>query len=231
MKTRIISLIVVAILALGIAATAQVAKSHARPNAKAGTKTESFGKCRKMAEELGLTTEQKQKIAEIVKGYFAEIKPILQSSITPQEKKAQIEPIRTNAVNSIMAVLTPDQQAKAKEMGLPEKMLRPMKNRAAGIERALSQLNLTEQQKTSIKSIFETSREKAKAIKEDTSLTQEQKKTQFMELKQATHEQVMSVLTPEQQQKLQDMIAKGKQGRQDGQTQNKRAASQKARVK
>lgn len=229
MRTRIIAVIVLAVFALGIAATAQVAKSQNRENVK----MQAGAKCRIPAEKLGLTPDQRESIAGIAKAYYAEIKPILQSNATPEEKKAQIEPIRARAIDAIMAQLTPEQQAKAREMGLVDKMLRPFHNRAAkGIMYALSQLGLTEQQKAAIKDIFQISREKAKTIKDNTALTPEQKRVQFKELRTATHDQVMSVLTPEQQQKLQEMIEKHKQkGPRDGQTQKQRPAGQKTRVK
>lgn len=234
MKKRIIAAIVLALFTLGIGATAQVNRPKTRPNTtKAEAKVNCIDGARMIAEKLGLTTEQKQRIADIAKAYFDQIKPILQSNITKEEKIAQIEPVRARAIDSIMAVLTPEQQAKARDMGLADRMLRPLKNHAAaGIMYALSQLNLSEQQKTTIKAILEDSHVRAKAIKENTTLTPEQKRVQFAELKKATHDQIMNMLTPEQQQKLNEMLAKQRQQKQrDGQPKPERPAGQKTRVK
>ena len=66
-------------------------------------------------------------------------------------------------------------------------------------------LNLTDQQKADLKSIRENERQQAQAIKNDTSLTAEQKKAKFKELRKSSHEQMMAKLSPEQQQKFQEM--------------------------
>jgi len=66
-------------------------------------------------------------------------------------------------------------------------------------------LNLTDQQKADLKGIRDNERQQAQAIKNDTSLTAEQKKAKFKELRKSSHEQMMAKLTPEQQQKFKEM--------------------------
>lgn len=66
-------------------------------------------------------------------------------------------------------------------------------------------LNLTDQQKADLKSIRENQRQQAQAIKNDTSLTPEQKKAKFKELRKSSHEQMMAKLTPDQQKKFKEM--------------------------
>ena len=66
-------------------------------------------------------------------------------------------------------------------------------------------LNLTPEQKADLKSIRENERQQAQAIKNDTSLTAEQKKAKFKELRKSSHEQMMAKLTPDQQKKLKEM--------------------------
>jgi Spy/CpxP family protein refolding chaperone len=66
-------------------------------------------------------------------------------------------------------------------------------------------LNLTADQQAAIKSIHENFRQQAQAIKNDSSLTPNQKKAKFKELRKSTHEQMMAKLTPEQQQKLKQL--------------------------
>jgi periplasmic protein CpxP/Spy len=62
------------------------------------------------------------------------------------------------------------------------------------------QLNLTQEQQSQLKPIFQKQHQAAKAMKEDTSLTQDQKKAKFKSLRQETMAQVNPILTPEQQQ-------------------------------
>ena len=66
-------------------------------------------------------------------------------------------------------------------------------------------LNLTPDQQTAIQSIHENFRQQAQTIKNDSSLTPDQKKAKFKELRKSTHEQMMAKLTPDQQQKLKEM--------------------------
>src|SRR5690348_15049077 len=66
-------------------------------------------------------------------------------------------------------------------------------------------LNLSDQQKADLKSIRDNERQQAQAIKNDTSLSAEQKKAKFKELRKSSHEQMMAKLTPEQQQKFKEM--------------------------
>jgi Spy/CpxP family protein refolding chaperone len=95
-------------------------------------------------------------------------------------------------------------------------------NRAAYMAK---KLNLTQDQQTQLKPIFEKQHEQAKAIKNDSSLTADQKKEKFQSLRQGTMAQVNNILTPEQQQQWQQMKAKHQHGS-NGETQPPAAAPQ-----
>ena len=81
-------------------------------------------------------------------------------------------------------------------------------------------LNLSQQQQDQLKPIFDQTRQQAQAIKNDTSLTQDQKKEKLQALRQSTQSQVNGILTPEQQQQWAQMKQNGmqrmKEGRQRG---------------
>jgi Spy/CpxP family protein refolding chaperone len=72
-------------------------------------------------------------------------------------------------------------------------------------QRFAEALNLTPEQQTDLKSIHENERQQAQAIKNDSSLTADQKKAKFKELRKSSREQMMAKLTPEQQQKFKEM--------------------------
>lgn len=76
-------------------------------------------------------------------------------------------------------------------------------------------LNLTPEQQSDLKSIRENERQQFQAIKNDSSLTQDQKKAKFKEIRKSSHEQMMAKLTPDQQQKFKEM-RKGHRGRWHG---------------
>jgi Spy/CpxP family protein refolding chaperone len=64
-------------------------------------------------------------------------------------------------------------------------------------------MNLTQDQKTKMSDLRKNFKEQRDAIKNDASLTQEQKKTKMQELSKTQREQMKNILTPEQQQKMQ----------------------------
>ena len=74
--------------------------------------------------------------------------------------------------------------------------------------RMAKKLNLSQDQQNQLKPIFENQHQQARAIKSDSSLTQDQKKEKFQSLRQDTMAKVNNILTPEQQQQWQQMRAK-----------------------
>lgn len=73
------------------------------------------------------------------------------------------------------------------------------------------QLNLTDDQKAKLKPILEDQAKQLKAVHDDTSLSQEQKRTKFREIHEATHSQVKAVLTAEQQKKFAELKEEAKE--------------------
>src|SRR5258707_15042412 len=69
-------------------------------------------------------------------------------------------------------------------------------------EKFAKELNLTPDQQAELKSIRENMKQQAQAIKNDSSLTADQKKAKFKELHKSSHEQMMAKLTPDQQAKF-----------------------------
>ncbi|MGB9642894.1 MAG: Spy/CpxP family protein refolding chaperone [Candidatus Ratteibacteria bacterium] len=65
-----------------------------------------------------------------------------------------------------------------------------------------SQLNLTEEQKAKIQEIQKSRRDQLSALKEDTTLSHEQKREKMRTIMESTQKQMDEILTPEQKQKL-----------------------------
>jgi Spy/CpxP family protein refolding chaperone len=65
-------------------------------------------------------------------------------------------------------------------------------------ENEMANLNLSDDQKAQVKKIHEDLRTQAEAVKNDTTMTADQKRAKMHELHKAAHEQTMQVLTPEQ---------------------------------
>lgn len=75
-------------------------------------------------------------------------------------------------------------------------------------ERMAKQLGLSEDQKTQIKAINESYRPQFDALRDDASLTKEQRREKFQALQKERVAKVDAVLTPEQRTKAQEMRAK-----------------------
>jgi Spy/CpxP family protein refolding chaperone len=75
-------------------------------------------------------------------------------------------------------------------------------------------LNLTQEQQASLKPIFADEAKQIEALRQDTSLTLEQRRAKIHELRQNTNSQITSVLTPEQQKLWEELQQKRQQRRQ-----------------
>ncbi|MCL6519550.1 MAG: hypothetical protein K6T99_06920 [Armatimonadetes bacterium] len=75
-------------------------------------------------------------------------------------------------------------------------------DRVCGFEKLAQRLNLTEAQKTALKSIQEDRRSKIKAILSDKNLSKEQKRGKIRQVLEESRARIKSLLTPEQEQRL-----------------------------
>ncbi len=66
-------------------------------------------------------------------------------------------------------------------------------------------LNLTDDQKAKLKPILQDQMQQMKAVREDSSLSQEQKRAKMKSIHESLHDQINAVLTPEQQAKFKQM--------------------------
>lgn len=85
------------------------------------------------------------------------------------------------------------------QIGTPGKTCVPAGRHEGGFGKAL---NLTEDQKAKIRPIMEDAKARIKALREDKSITPEIRKAKVQEIMTGVREQMKSILTPEQQQKL-----------------------------
>lgn len=156
----------------------------------------------KMNERLQLSQEQQSKLSDVLKDEWTKQNAIrTNTSLTPEQRRTQMKELRKGEHQQIDSILTPEQREKAKEM-------HKKGGRHAAMKRMgfmARELNLTDAQKSQLKPMFQQQREKMQALKADTSLTQEQKKEKFQQIRAEGRQQFLGVLTPEQQQKLQAM--------------------------
>lgn len=78
----------------------------------------------------------------------------------------------------------------------------------------LAGLNLTDDQKSQIKQIREGARSQADAVKNDTSLSADQKEAKLHAIHRDKHEQVSKVLTPEQRKMMREKMHERRESKQ-----------------
>jgi Spy/CpxP family protein refolding chaperone len=194
---RIFTLAVAALLFAG-SAMAQDTKKETRQNrqdkeARTHQKHERHGKHdgAGIAKELNLSDSQKDQVKSLNKEYKQKAEALR------QERKTRTE-----------AILTAEQKAKLGE--LKEKRKNEFKNKRAGkMEGMKKELGISEAQGQKIKALNEEFRTKAEAIKNNSSLTQEQKKEQFKALNDERKAKMKNILTAEQLQKMESRREKG----------------------
>lgn len=161
-----------------------------------------------MSKNLNLTDDQKAKIQPILQNEMQQMRSIHQNTaLTPDQQKAQFQQLRQATQDQIKQVLTPEQVA---QMGTapgkgPGWGRGPGGNQLAWMSKTL---NLTDEQKTKLQPLFDTQHQQAQSVMQDSSLTPDQKRAKLGEIRKATHQQVMSVLTPEQQDQMKQMRSK-----------------------
>jgi len=210
MKTRILAVTLTMIFVLAAASFAapkagrKAAGGPARGGAAQADSIRERGKA--LVQELGLTREQVKQIMGIVKKYHEDAKVILQSSASADEKKKQVAALKTKAETAINAILTPEQQQKAKDKGVIEKLLNLRLAAKVKLAVVLKQLDLTTDQKAKVKAIFADAQTRIKAIRSDTTLDAAAKQAKMKALHEDTLAQVKALLTPEQKKKLGELM-------------------------
>jgi periplasmic protein CpxP/Spy len=101
--------------------------------------------------------------------------------------------------------------------GAPPAGAPPAGQPRAGFDRMAEQLNLTADQKPKVQAIMDAQRDKIRSLRQDTSLTPEDRRTKMKAIHDDAVTQMKAVLTPEQFDKWQKMSPAGMRERRMGQ--------------
>lgn len=154
--------------------------------------------------KLNLTEEQKAKFKtqnESFRQKMAELKK--NENITVKDWKAKAESLRKEHKASIDGILTSDQKAQIEKMKAEGKAKRESMGKQRG-EKMKAQLGLSADQSAKLDANRKEMGEKMKSIRENKSLSDEQKKEQMKELHKKQKENMKSILTEEQLKKLKE---------------------------
>ncbi len=164
----------------------------------------------RMAQELNLTDQQKTQIQNIFQTQRQQAQAIRQdASLTPEQRQDKLKQLRESTHQQITGVLTPEQQQKFQQLRAQHQgMGRGRMGRGEagpGGMGPLARLNLTSDQKAKIQPILQSQHQQVQAVRQDSSLTPEQKQAKIRDIRKTTRTQIDALLTPDQQQQLQQM--------------------------
>lgn len=190
-----------AIVALSHAQNAAPAPSAPSPHVRA--QAMQHARMAVVSQRLGLTADQRAKMKAIHTQTAGAVKAIkANTALTPAQQQEQIAALRKSARDQAKAVLTPEQQGRMAEIMSHPGVVRLAAMQHLRVEQTMKQLALTPEQRTKIRDLHRQTAGAVKPIRADTTLTPEQKRAKIRDLMQASRAQMRSVLTPEQQQKL-----------------------------
>ena len=174
--------------------------------AQDGKSQKAHGKHRgTLAQQLNLSEDQKKQLKEINADFRKQLQDLKKNeNITVKELNSKKEEIRKDHIAKMQSILTPEQKAQMNKLRQDGKT-RGLQKGNRGVENMRSQLNLSDDQLTKLKEARESFTAKAKEIRNNSSLTEEQKKSAFQSLAREQKEKTNSILTKEQVQKLEEL--------------------------
>ena len=200
------SLILAMLMMVSILTFAQ--KERKSPVERAAKQTD------RMKSELSLSDQQYASIKGINEQYATKREALFKDqSLKGEERKAQSKELRVNQEKEINSVLTPEQKTKLDVL----KKERAEKHKAKRIERGKTraenikkELALTDDQQQKMLQTTKAFKEKREKIKTDNSLTEENRKAAYKNLKNEYQSEVKGILSEEQFTNWQTMKAERK---------------------
>ncbi len=160
-------------------------------------------------KNLNLSEDQKKQMKELNESYRKQFTDLRSNkSLGTEEMKTKSQALRKEQFGKMQSLLTADQKAQIaaqrKERGGKDmhKSGKGFDRGAKGFGDMKEKLGLSEEQSTKLKTNNQAFREKTKAIRTDSKLSDEQKKEQVKALVKQQQENMKAILTPEQQEKL-----------------------------
>ena len=158
-----------------------------------------------MMRDINLTDAQKQQAKALNEEYNTKVKNLEKDeNITLKDYRAKKANLEQERKSKFQALLTPEQKDKIAQArkARSEKMKMMSQKR---MDKMKTDLNLTDDQVAKIQEQRKTSMEKMKAIRENSSLSEDQKREQLMDLHKSMHESMNSILTADQIKKRDEM--------------------------
>ena len=151
---------------------------------------------------LNLSEEQKAKFKSLNEDFRTQMEELKKKDdITVKEWRSRMENLRKDHRDKISALLTDDQKNQLKK-SREARQLRQSDRRKEGFDRMRTRLNLTDDQAAKLKQSHSDMAEKIQSIRENQSLTDDQKKEQVKELRKKNQENLKTILSEDQLKRL-----------------------------
>jgi Spy/CpxP family protein refolding chaperone len=148
---------------------------------------------------LSMTPEQEQKVRQLFAAHNQRYGEVMQQNLPPKERQEKLRELRRNLQKGLEGVLTPQQLQKLRNLQ-PEAML---------VDRLTVALRLTQEQSEQLLEVLREQSAGIRAIEkeaEEKKWGEQQRKEKLAELRKQIDEKVKKILTPEQQQKLKQIL-------------------------
>ena len=155
-----------------------------------------------MMGKMNLSEDQKTRLKSINEARKNEIQALDKTALTADQRKAKMKELHEKYQGQVKSILTPEQQNQMKSFKEKGKGRKGFDKRGEGRGK-MESLNLSDDQKSRMAKMRESYKGQFEAIKDNKSLTDEQRKEQMKALKQKQHEEMKSILTKEQAEKIQ----------------------------
>ena len=200
MKSIVVTLL--AVSAFSFSAIAQE-KRETKPGHMPGMHKHHHGMM--MAKELNFSEAQKKQAKLNHQDFRAKMQELNKNeSITVKEQRDRKDALIKEQKAKMDALLTPEQKTKMAQLKADRKA-KHEEHYAKHLDKMKTKLGLTDNQVAQLKAQREGMRSKFKSIKENESLSREQKRDQLMALKAEAKEQHKKIFTPDQLKKMEEM--------------------------
>ena len=158
-------------------------------------------------QQLNLSAEQQAKLKTLRDDFKQKRDALAAQQLTEAERRTQVQALHQQQRTQLETILTPEQKqqlAKFRSEHQGQKGNRQHWNSDNEAHRGalMQELNLSTEQQAKVKEMRNGFKTKADALRNDQSLTQEQRRTKLHELMQQQQAQLKTTLTKEQQEKL-----------------------------
>lgn len=164
-------------------------------------------------KELNLTDEQKQQFKTNREEFRKKMEDLKKNdNITVKEWKSKMESLRQEQKTKMQSILTADQKAKMEKMKA-DRQAKGEEKRKQRAGEMKTRLGLTDEQSAKLEKSHKDMGDQLRAIRENKSLSDDQKREQMKALHDKQKETMKSILTPDQMKKLKESHHQGPHGK------------------